>query len=56
MSDGIGQVLWMMSFVRRLGKEMSSAFDKGVETYEFSAILEITVACLEGNATRLMVF
>ena len=31
------------------------AFDKGVETYNFSAILEITEAALEGNATRLMV-
>lgn len=31
------------------------AFDKGVETYNFSAILEITVVGPEGKAKRLMV-
>ena len=31
-------------------------FNKGVGTYNFSVILVITVAGLEGNATRLMVF
>ena len=30
------------------------AFDKGVETYKFSVILEINVG-LEGKATRLIV-
>ena len=33
----------------------AGAFDKDVETYNPSAILEITVACLERKATRLMV-
>jgi len=32
------------------------AFDKGIGAYNFSVILAITVAGLEGNATRLMVF
>ena len=32
-----------------------AAFDKGVETYNFFAILEINVAGLEGKATHLMV-
>ena len=60
MSDkfGLGQVLSTMSFVGYLGEEMSSpdgSFDKGVETYIFSTILEITVAGFEGKAKRLMV-
>ena len=33
----------------------TSGFDKGVQTYNFSAILEITVAGFEGSATRKMV-
>ena len=48
-----------MSFLGRLGEKFSEvhtgAFDKGVETYNFSAIFENTVAGLEGKATRLMV-
>jgi hypothetical protein len=60
MSDRFGQVLSIMFFWGSLGDKFQvhmGAFDKGVETYDFSAILEITVACLEGpgKATRLMV-
>ena len=45
-----------MFFWGHLGKEMSNldgTLDKGVETYNFFAILEITVA--EGKAKCLMV-
>ena len=47
-----------MSFVWRLDEEIqdqTSALDKSIETYNFFAILENTVAGLEGKATRLMV-
>ena len=57
MSDGFGQVSLIMSFLWRLGEKFQvhkDAFDKGVETHNFSVILEITVG-LEGKATRLIV-
>ena len=47
-----------MSILGRLSEKYQvhrGAFNKGVETYIFSAILEITVAGLDGKATRLMV-
>ena len=46
MSDGFGQVLLIMSFLGRLGEKFqdhTDAFYKGVETYNFSVILEINV-------------
>ena len=57
MSDEFGQILSITSFLGRLRKAMSSpgAFDKGIETYIFSAILENIVVGLDGKATRLMV-
>ena len=57
-SDGFGQVLSIISFVGRLGEEcqvQTGAFDKGIQTYNFSAILEIIVAGLDRKATRLIV-
>ena len=58
MSDRFGQVLSIVSSFGRLRlseKFQADAFDKGIETYSFSAILEMTVAGLDGKATRLMV-
>ena len=58
MSDGFGQVSLIMSFWGRLGEKFQvhkDAFYKGVETYNFSVILEINVS-VEGKATRLIVF
>ena len=57
MSDGFGQVSLIMSFWGRLGEKFQvhkDAFYKGVETYNFSVILEINVG-LEGKATHLIV-
>ena len=58
MSDKFGQVLSIVFFLEHLGENFqvhTGIFDKGIETYNFSAILEITVAELDGKATRLMV-
>ena len=58
MSGRFGQVLSIMSSFGRLSEKFqvhTGAFDKGIETYIFFAILEITVARLDGKATRLMV-
>ena len=56
MSEESGQVLSITSFLGCLGEKMSSPEGVySVKTYNFSTILEITVAGLEGKATRLMV-
>ena len=57
MSYRFRQVSFIMSFLARLGEKFqvhTDAFYKGVETYNFSVILEINVG-LEGKATRLIV-
>ena len=57
MSDEFRWVLQIMSFLGRLGQELSSpdgCIQQRQETYNFSAILEITVSVLEEKATRLI--